>query len=372
MNTTVATVRTITRWIAAAAAVWAMAVLCGQLPVAAAGAAEPRADDALPRSVAPRGPATLADLVEQGRGNSGIPDAAGDGPFAPPAAGPRQPIPPVDQLTAAGRLLEEVFGKRLAAAKTPADKGKLAREIIEAVRNEPDAAARYAAWSQARILAVEARDGRLALSAVRLLAGQFESDAGPATDGERLARADRLWTEADKAEGKTRLDRQLAAAEEILRAGPLTGLIARKWEMRLNTIGNGDAIILAAKDAKLVGARLNIRNDATSGWIDPSEYVEWPCTLKQGEYRVSIVYSSRGVLGGYLLAISLLQNGRAVGAMPIDVPTTGDWNDYREKDVGTLTVKRDGGYIVRFHVVRKVRHDTEPGIINLRSISLAQ
>lgn len=236
MNSTGATVRTITRWIAAAAAVWAMAVLCGQLPGATAGAAEPRADDVLPRALAPRGPATLADLVEQGRGSAAMPGAVGEGPFTPPAAGPRKPIPPVDQLTLAQRLLEEVFGKRLAAAKTPAEKGKLAREMIEAVRGEPDEAARYAALVQARILAVEARDGRLALSAVRLLAGEFESDAGAASDAERLARADRLWAEAEKAEGKQRLEKQLEAVGEYWRANDASGIRHTLWRKRAAAI----------------------------------------------------------------------------------------------------------------------------------------
>lgn len=344
--------------------------------IAAATAAEPRADDALPRSVAPRGPATLADLVEQGRGNSGIPDAAGDGPFAPPAAGPRQPIPPVDQLTAAGRLLEEVFGKRLAAAKTPADKGKLAREIIEAVRNEPDAAARYVAWSQARILAVEARDGRLALSAVRLLAGQFESDAGPAADAERLARADRLWAEADKAEGRQRLDKQLEAVGEYWRAAPQSGLVARKWDARIETVSRFGKIIFHARDVTVRGQTLRYdeKQNAVCDWGNPTDWMEWSGNLETGEFTVEIEYSARGNGGGHLFAVVVVPDGskKPSGAIEFELESTGGWDSYKTKSVGVITIRQSGPSTVRIGALRKIRGDVESYLANIRQVVFTQ
>lgn len=342
---------------------------------AAAWAAEPRAEDVLPRGAATGGPRTLADLVEQGRGGAAESFSPAGGPFTPPpAAGPRRPIPPVDRLTAAGRLLEEVFGKKMAAAKGPAEKGKLASEMIEAVRGEPDEAARYAALVQARILAVEARDGRLALTAVRLLAAEFESDAGAASDAERLSRADRLWAEAEKAEGKQRLEKQLEAVGEYWRAAPQSGLTARKWDARIEQAGSAGAIVLLARDATCLGQRLhyNARIDAICTWTDPREAVEWKCVLSRGSYKVKLLYSSRGLCGGYVIAASLIQGNAVKCVLPLDAQTTNSWDNYIEAEFGNLNVKADGEYALRIHAVRKVRHDDEPGIINLRRIILVQ
>lgn len=330
-----------------------------------AAAAEPRAEDVLPRR-APPGPGTLADLVEEGRRSEG-------GVPSPTFDGPRRPVPPVDRLSAAQRLFDEVFAAKLSAARTPQEKVKLARDILDTASSERDDAARYVAWRQARALAVEARDGALGLQTARLLAGQFESDAGPAADAERLARADRLWAEAERAEGKPRLERQLEAVGEYWRAAPQSGLVARKWDARIESVAAFGKIVLAAKDAKCVGTlRYTEEHDSIGWWDKATDFVEWSLPLSRGEYAVTITYANGQTGKGGIIGVSvcLASQQKPFKTLAAEVRPTLPPGGFTFADVeaGRIAVPKDGDYRIVVHPVQM----NQKFLAQLRSITLEE
>ncbi|HXG63072.1 MAG TPA: SUMF1/EgtB/PvdO family nonheme iron enzyme [Planctomycetota bacterium] len=101
-------------------------------------------------------------------------------PEAPPAgvasAGParrKRPIPESGRLREVTEALRRSFA--VDAARTGADKGALARKLLEKARaSETSEAELYGLLSLARALAVQAHDVRTALEALDLLAGAFE------------------------------------------------------------------------------------------------------------------------------------------------------------------------------------------------------
>ena len=96
-------------------------------------------------------------------------------PFGPPAA-KKSPVPDAAALAKAKAEVLQVFGDDLKAAKAPKQKQELAQKIFDLVKDTSEAPTRYALLEDVRRLAVEGRDGALAMKAVELSAEQFEVD----------------------------------------------------------------------------------------------------------------------------------------------------------------------------------------------------
>lgn len=132
--------------------------------------------------------------------------------FAP---GQAQTPPDTASLQQAQKVVQEVFGREITKARTPAEKSKLAREILRLGLEDTDKANQYVALQQAKQLAIEAQDGTLSLEIVREMTARFRpnEDLSPA---DRLAEADKLWQQAQGLSGRAKLARQLEAIEKYL------------------------------------------------------------------------------------------------------------------------------------------------------------
>ncbi|MCS7226939.1 MAG: hypothetical protein NZ821_08115, partial [Gloeomargarita sp. SKYB31] len=143
----------------------------------------------------------------------------------------KMPYPEASQLRRAEALVQEVYGAEIAKAKLPQAKSKLAQDILKTAREEQDGAVRFAALQAARRLAVEALDGKLGLEIIREIVQTYEPlESMPAE--ERLAEAERLWKQAEKAQGREKLAKQLEALEQWLYCDVASGLIVQKWAAR--------------------------------------------------------------------------------------------------------------------------------------------
>ena len=149
--------------------------------------------------------------------------------------GDLHPVPAMTEITKAQKVVVEVVGKDIAKARTHQEKAKLAQEILRLAREEQDMAVRFAALQAARKLAVEAMDGKLGLEIVREIV-QIYNPPEEMSQADRLAEADRLWGQAEKAQGREKLAKQLEAAEQWLYADVKTGLTVKKWEERIASL----------------------------------------------------------------------------------------------------------------------------------------
>ncbi len=179
---------------------------------------------------------------------TGVAQAA-EGQAAGELAPAKPPVPSKEEIRRAEGIVQEVFGKEIAQAKTPAEKSRLGREIMRLGLEDKDLANQYAALQAARRLAVEALDGALGLEAVRELASRFEpAEKMPAW--ERLREAERLWKESESATGRTKLGKQLNAAEGWIYTRDACN---KKWAERLRDLENTGpfAYIPTAEDKKI-------------------------------------------------------------------------------------------------------------------------
>ena len=141
--------------------------------------------------------------------------------------------PSVQELSRAEKAVQEVFGRDMLKARSTQEKAKLAQEILKTAREEQDPAVRFAALQAARRLATEAMDGQLGLEIVRQIVADYQPmEEMSASD--RLADADRLWQQAEQAQGREKLAKQLEAIEAWLYADLEIGLTAKKWNVRIN------------------------------------------------------------------------------------------------------------------------------------------
>jgi|GEM_PF-2990072 hypothetical protein len=288
---------------------------------------------------------------------------------------PRSVRPNSVELLRAEKIVEEVFGRDIAKAKSAPEKAALGQELLKAVREEQDMAVRFAGLQTARRLAIEAQDSKLGLEIVREIVKNFEpSEEISTTDW--LAEADRLWESSQKAQGRERLSKQLEAVEYWLYSDIKTSLVAKKWEGRIRELQADLALItLHWKDALLRGEHLkyDIGQDSISGWCFPQEYIEWPVDLAAKTYDVALLYSSRGNAGGYLMAISLFAPTnpyRPLTTLSTELISTGGWKNYAEKSFGIIRVSRPGRYILRLHAIRRLQPDFEPCLVNVRAVFL--
>ncbi|NLF09221.1 MAG: hypothetical protein GX594_14780 [Pirellulaceae bacterium] len=142
-----------------------------------------------------------------------------------PAA--KQPRPAGDALAAADKSVRELFADRLERARLPADRAKLACELLEIAQAPADsiAAERYALLLLARETAVEGRDRAAAFAASRLIAEGYMPAAADTAD-EQFDAAQELWRLAERIrDAGQQLKLQAAAAELYYYALPgLDGL----------------------------------------------------------------------------------------------------------------------------------------------------
>lgn len=284
------------------------------------------------------------------------------------------PVPDATAQARAEQLVNQVYSKRIQAAKTTEEKTRVATEIHRVAMEETDSANKYASLQMAKRLAVEIGDGRLGLEIVETLVAAFDPPS-PQRPEDLLATADTLWDEASRKKGADKLAGQLAAAELRLRAGTGSPLVAAKWQPRMEQIKAASSeIVLLARDAKIVGTEMFYlkRIDCTCTWHDPREYVEWRATLQAGTYETKLKYASLGAGGGYQFAVSVFR-GRAprpVATATFVLSSTGGWNEFSEVSVGRLIVREGGDYFIRIQAVKKVRTDQPKGILNIRSLRL--
>jgi len=167
-------------------------------------------------------------------------------------AAQKYPRPTGQELQRAEKMVQEVYGRDIAKARTPSEKGKLAQEILRAAREEQDSAVRFAALEAAKRLAIAAQDGRLAVEIVREIVNGFQP-AEEITPQERLAEADRLWQQAERLNGQEKLEKQLEAAEAWLNTNLQYGIAVKKWVERFKKLE--DQIVFAyiptASDKKI-------------------------------------------------------------------------------------------------------------------------
>src|SRR5690606_20601802 len=147
------------------------------------------------------------------------PPATADPPSSPPSDSPAAPIvsrkavPPEEELEAAKQRLKAAFGADVAKAVKSPEKVALAKQLLEAAKNEPSDSVRYVVLQAARRLAIGGDNVELALSLATDLSSQFEVDkvsllAETISD---LAKADLLIAEQEKL-----ADAALKAAREAL------------------------------------------------------------------------------------------------------------------------------------------------------------
>ena len=94
------------------------------------------------------------------------------------AAETRQPVPDAAVQARADKLVKEVYGARIASAQTPEQKSELARTLLQrGEQTKEDPAGRYAVWSAARAVAIDAGDVPLTLSIVGEISAGYAVDA---------------------------------------------------------------------------------------------------------------------------------------------------------------------------------------------------
>jgi len=265
----------------------------------------------------------------------------------------------------AQQLFHEVYGKRIEAAKTSAEKSALAREIFELAKKESDAAAKMVELEEAKRLAVEANDAELALQVVRELATLPRS----ALPDDLLHYAESLWVNARD------LSEKIDAIEFYLRSTP-SPLARKLWDGRISELISNNVVELRAKDAKLIGGAQMAYwadLDAILYWNNPAAHIEWQANVPAGEYQVSIEYAADPPMAaGSLFEIALFRNERArrpVATLRFTLSTTGPWATFVTRSIGTLRLSADPATIVTLRVLQKrPPQPAEQGLIAPRRI----
>jgi formylglycine-generating enzyme required for sulfatase activity len=159
-------------------------------------------------------------------------------------SGSRLPVPPEDAQARAREMVEQLFKRDFAAAKTPAEKAALFRKLAdEAEKAKDDPAGRFILLAAARDLAIQAGDLDLAVEAVDELADVYSVNA--------LAMKEDLLRAAGRA---TKDPGQFAMIADRA-VGLIEEAVAQEDYERAGRIGKlGTAAAQKAKDPKLVKA----------------------------------------------------------------------------------------------------------------------
>jgi len=275
-------------------------------------------------------------------------------------AAQKYPRPTGQELQRAEKMVQEVYGRDIAKARTPSEKGKLAQEILRAAREEQDSEVRFAALEAAKRLAIAAQDGRLAVEIVREIVNGFQP-AEEITPQERLAEADRLWQQAERLSGPEKLTRQLEAIIGYLE------ITEHCW----SRIEKADppSVVLRAQNAKLIGARITYaaQLDCILQWVNPHESILWEVpSVLPGKYEVVCEYAADSK-SSFSSLFSLEINERSV--LTFRLCDTGRWPTFKAVQCGIVYIPPKLNTI-HLKVLQKVPPDPNMGIIALRSLQL--
>lgn len=198
------------------------------------------------------------------------------------------PVPSAEELFKAHTVVEEVYGKEIRAAKTPAQKATLAQEILRAAKEEKDPAVQYAALQQAKQLAVEAMDSRLGLEIVQEIVRCFQPEKQLASE-ELVQKADTLWAEAERTTGREKLAKQLQAAEFYLRLPPLQGLDKLKVEKRIDSLRGTKPSPKSLQVLRLINRHSGLALGVREGQMHPgADVLQWdtPPEVKDSQWEI--------------------------------------------------------------------------------------
>jgi hypothetical protein len=188
------------------------------------------------------------------------------------SADTRLPIPDATAQAKARKLVNEVYGDRIAAATSPEQKTELARTLLQRGTETRDSdAARYVAWTTAQAEAIDAGNADLTLAVLKQLVTTFSVDTD-ATTLEALTRlgetahspADRkrAFDEADQlgnsAVSDTRFDIATSAADLTLK---LANLAHDQAQMARASAQSKVVHDIAAANATLDGPREALAKD---------------------------------------------------------------------------------------------------------------
>jgi hypothetical protein len=138
------------------------------------------------------------------------------------------PLMPRPDGDAAEKEVRSLFAAELKAAARPEQKAKLAGELLTiAAETEKRDAALFAVLQLARDLALDGRDRTAAFAVGRAIAARFEPPTEFLTPDEQFAKAQELWSKAEKAPAADRLRLQAKAVELYAYALPLLDGIER-------------------------------------------------------------------------------------------------------------------------------------------------
>ncbi|MCS7306105.1 MAG: hypothetical protein NZ602_13495 [Thermoguttaceae bacterium] len=222
-----------------------------------------------------------------------------------------EPIPDAEAVGKAEAMLEEVYGQELRAAKTAAEKAKLAQEFLRVAQEDKDSANRYVLAQRAKQLAIQALDSRLAVQAAEILAG-FESPEGPLPPKEAASRAHALWTKSEVLKGQERLSKQIEAAELYLRVlDQLEGLEKTVAQRRLKDLGWGRYVFAFEFEKDTEGWTGQPTADVNKGNHVVGLHVEKGCLVGK-------------IIGGdpYLVRLHVRYNGDEVRTIEIRMAVT--------------------------------------------------
>ncbi|MDZ7620185.1 MAG: RICIN domain-containing protein [Patescibacteria group bacterium] len=283
-----------------------------------------------------------------------------------------QPVPSLTALVEARKLVEDVYGARMAAAKTAEQKAAVAEEILAIAEKETNPANRYAGFQAVKRLAIDAEDGRLGLAVVKRFAAEFQPTL-PREPNAWLPAADKAWEDAESKKGSERLAGRLDAAECYFRAGEQVqaGFAGAKWKGRIAELEGGGAAVVAAKVRpplklspramkaihSLNGATVAFVNRANGMTINVASWskrpgakvVQYPLPLEQRES--SSWWTVSAVEGGYCRFknqisgqwLTVIEDGESKRATQgVDHATANDW-ELRFVDGLFLLIHADSG-----------------------------
>jgi len=288
-----------------------------------------------------------------------------------------QPVPSLTALVGARKLIEDVYGRRIEAAKAAAQKAAVGQEILAVAEKEQNQANRYAGLQVAKRLAVEAENGKLGLAVVKRFASEFQPPLPREADA-WLPAAETAWDAAESKKGTDRLAGRLDAAECWLRAGKSSAIGSEKWGKRFATIETGADVVLWARDSQPKGDRIAYAADldVIFRWSNASDYIEWKAFLPAGKYSITIEYTAgkdmvpHSVLG---LAIGASGASRSIHEEAFSLERTGAFPTFVLHQMSDVAVIRsDGEYIIRLGVLKKSPARSWITIVNIRSIRLSQ
>lgn len=246
----------------------------------------------------------------------------------------------------AEKLFQEVYGPKLAAAKTPQTKTALAKELLELARKETDPEAKRIELQTAKRLAIEAQAAALALDVVRAWVEAFPETS--LSQAELLERAELLWKEAEAKKGTERLAWQTDAIEMWLQSRTTSGLLLRQWESRIDQVFYDPVIqnflrLFNGRWVAIVNRKSGLTiNVARASMEVGTPIIQWPDPMNNPNsiWRVVVVSSSSCRFQNLHTSLWLgVVNGR-----PTQVPLDSDNEQHSLWQISSL--QRDRSFVL--------------------------